>query len=75
MSLIGVIAPAGVPKPLLRRISADIGRTVKSAALTERMRQLGMEPVGSSSDEYAAVIREEIEKWRKVVQTAGIKLN
>ena len=75
MSFIGVIAPAGVPKPLLRQISTDIGRTVKSADLTERMTKLGMEPVGSSSDEYDTVIRNEIDKWSKVVKTAGIKVN
>ena len=75
MSFIGVIAPSGLPKPLLQRISADIGRTVKSAALTERMMALGMEPVGSSSEEYDAVIGQEIDKWNKVVKTAGIKLN
>jgi len=64
-----------LPKPLLQRNSADIGRTVKSAALTERMMALGMEPVGSSSEEYDAVIGQEIDKWNKVVKTAGIKLN
>ena len=36
---------------------------------------LGMEPVGSSSEEYEAVIVRKIDKWDKVVRTAGIKLN
>jgi tripartite-type tricarboxylate transporter receptor subunit TctC len=75
MSFIGVIAPSGVPRRLLQQISGDIGRTVKSPALTERMMALGMEPVGSSSAEYDAVIGAEIEKWNKVVKAAGIKLN
>jgi tripartite-type tricarboxylate transporter receptor subunit TctC len=75
LSFIGVIAPAGVPKPVLRQISSDVGRTVKSAVLTERMTKLGMEPVGSSSDEYDALIRNEIDKWTRVVKTAGIKVN
>ncbi len=75
MSFIGVIAPSGVPKSLLRQISADIARTVKSDALTEKMTALGMEPVGSSSEEYDAVIRAEIDKWHKVVKAAGIKVN
>ena len=74
MSFIGVIAPSGIDKPLLQRISADISRTVKSATLTERMTALGMEPVGSSTEEYDAVIGKEIEKWREVVKAAGIKL-
>jgi tripartite-type tricarboxylate transporter receptor subunit TctC len=39
-----------------------------------RMAQLGMEPVGSSSQEYEAIVRTEIAKWAQVVKTAGIKL-
>jgi tripartite-type tricarboxylate transporter receptor subunit TctC len=74
LSFIGVIAPAGVPKPLLRQISADIAKAVKSPELGERMAQLGMEPVGSTPDEYDAVIRAEIDKWTRVVKTAGIKV-
>ena len=74
MSVIGVIAPSGVPRPLLNRISADIARAVKSPELSERMTQLGMEPVGSTVDEYNAVIRSEAEKWSRVVKTAGIRI-
>ena len=75
MSFIGVIAPAGVPKELLRRIGADIATGVKSPELSERMTQLGMEPVGSSPDEYDAVIRSEIDKWSRVVKAAKIKFD
>jgi tripartite-type tricarboxylate transporter receptor subunit TctC len=75
MSFIGVIAAAGVPRSLLQRISADIRRAVRSPELTERMITLGMEPVGSSSTQYDAVIRQEIDKWHEVVKAAGIKLN
>ena len=39
------------------------------------MMALGMEPVGSTSEAYEAVIGQEIDKWNKVVKTAGIKLN
>jgi tripartite-type tricarboxylate transporter receptor subunit TctC len=74
MSIIGVIAPGGVPRELLRRISADIGAGVKSPELNARMVSLGMEPVGSSNDEYDALIRSEIDKWQAVVKKAGIKL-
>ena len=74
MSIMGVIAPAGVPRELLRRISADVARAVKSPELTERMMNLGVEPVGSSAEEYDALIRTEIEKWAAVVKQAGIKI-
>jgi tripartite-type tricarboxylate transporter receptor subunit TctC len=75
MSIIGVIAPGGVPRELLRRISADIARGVKASELNERLVALGMEPVGSSSEEYQALISAEIEKWAGVVKRAGIKLD
>jgi tripartite-type tricarboxylate transporter receptor subunit TctC len=74
MSIIGVIAPAGVPADLRRRIGADIARGVKSPELNERMVALGMEPVGSTADEYDALIRSEIDKWSAVVKRAGIRL-
>jgi tripartite-type tricarboxylate transporter receptor subunit TctC len=74
MSLIGVVAPAGLPPALLRRISADIGVAVRSPEVTARMAALGMEPVGSTSEQYNATIRSEIDKWARVIKTSGIKL-
>ncbi|HXE51095.1 MAG TPA: tripartite tricarboxylate transporter substrate binding protein [Ramlibacter sp.] len=74
MSIMGVIAPAGVPRDLLHRISADVVRAVKSPELTERMMNLGVEPVGSTPEEYDALIRTEIDKWASVVKKAGIKI-
>ena len=75
MSIIGVVAPAGLPPALLRKISADIGQAVRTPEVTARMAQLGMEPVGSTSDQYNATIRTEIDKWARVIKTSGIKLD
>ena len=75
MSLIGIIGPAGMPATLLDRISADLGEAVRAPAVTERMNQLGMEPVGSTHAEYSRIVREEISKWTQVVKTAQIKLD
>ena len=63
-----------MPRDLLRRISADVVRAVKSPELNERMMNLGMEPVGSTPEEYDALIRVEIDKWAGVVKKAGIKI-
>ena len=70
---IGIIAPAGLPPALLQKISADIGQAVRSAEVSARMGQLGMEPVGSTSEQYTSHIRQEIDKWAAVIKTAGIK--
>ena len=75
MSFIGVVAPAGLPPALLRKISADIGLAVRTPEVTARMTQLGMEPVGSTSEQYNAVIRQEIDKWARAIKTSGIKLD
>ncbi|MCE2689223.1 MAG: tripartite tricarboxylate transporter substrate binding protein [Rubrivivax sp.] len=74
MSLIGVIAPRATPRALVDRIAGDIATAVRSTEMGARMAQLGMEPVGSSAQEYEAIVRTEIAKWAQVVKTAGIKL-
>jgi tripartite-type tricarboxylate transporter receptor subunit TctC len=73
MSSIGVIAPAGLPPALLQKISADIAQAVRSAEMGARMAQLGLEPVGSSPEQYNQQIRQEIDKWAGIVKTANIK--
>jgi tripartite-type tricarboxylate transporter receptor subunit TctC len=75
LSLVGVVAPAATPRELVTRISADIARAVKSSDLTERMKQQGMEPIGSTSGEFDALIRSEMEKWAKVVKQSGAKVD
>src|SRR2546430_742739 len=75
LSLVGIVAPAATPRELVNRIGADISRAVKSSDLTERMKQQGMEPVGSTPDQFDALIRAEIEKWSKVVKLSGAKVD
>jgi tripartite-type tricarboxylate transporter receptor subunit TctC len=74
VSAIGIIGPAGMSPALLKKISADIGQVVRSTDVVARMQQLGMEPVGSTADQYTAQIRQDIDKWAAIFKTAGIKL-
>ena len=75
LSIVGIVAPGAAPRELVRKISADIARAVKSSDLTERMKQQGMEPVGSTPEQFDALIRSEIEKWAKVVKLSGAKVD
>jgi tripartite-type tricarboxylate transporter receptor subunit TctC len=73
LSMVGLVAAGGTPRDLVQKISSDVARAVKGSDLTERMTQLGMEPVGSTPAEFDALIRAEIEKWSRVVRISGAK--
>lgn len=73
LSIVGIVAPGATPRPLVQRISADLAKAIRSSDLTERMLQQGMEPVGSTPEQFEALIRSEIEKWSKVVKLSGAK--
>jgi tripartite-type tricarboxylate transporter receptor subunit TctC len=73
LSIVGLVAAGATPRELVQRISADVSKAVKSSDLTERMTQLGMEPVGSMPEQFDSLIRAEIEKWARVVKISGAK--
>jgi tripartite-type tricarboxylate transporter receptor subunit TctC len=69
----GLVAPNRTPKPLVERISKEVATAMQSPEVTKRLAAEGSDPVGSSPAEFAAHIRSEIEKWTRVIKTAGIK--
>lgn len=71
----GVLAPAGTPQPLVRQISAGIAKVLEHADVKQRLKADGAEPVGSSPEEFAAIIKADAAKWAKVIQTAGIRVD
>ena len=70
----GLVAPTGTSKDVLDKLHAE---TVKALALPEvrkKFDELGLEPVGNTPAEFAALIRKEMPEWAKVIRDAGIKL-
>jgi tripartite-type tricarboxylate transporter receptor subunit TctC len=69
----GLFAPAGLPREVVTRLAGEIGKILRAPDLRERFVTLGAEPVGNSPDEFAAFVRSEIAKWKKVVDFAKIQ--
>src|SRR5690606_28263720 len=68
----GITAPARTPKDVITRIGDTAGRIVKSPELAEQLKRDGSDPVGSSTPEFVAHLRDEVAKWKKVLERAGI---
>jgi tripartite-type tricarboxylate transporter receptor subunit TctC len=68
-----LMAPAGTPKDIIDKIHQDTVKVLARPDLRERFAALGMEPIGNTPAEFAAVIAAETPQWAKVIKQAGIK--
>src|SRR5215470_16170380 len=71
----GVIAPAGLPRPILDKLNAAINAAIRSPLFTERFAQIGDEPAGGTPEEFAELIRKDSAKWAEVVRRSGAKID
>ncbi|ASC64432.1 hypothetical protein B9P52_09010 [Achromobacter denitrificans] len=70
----GVLAPRGTPEPVVQTLREAIIKVLADPVLKARLEQDGIETVGSTPKDFNLALQAEIEKWRKVVDDAGIKL-
>lgn len=71
---IGIFAPAAVPKDRVEKLHAEIARILRLADIRERLAETGVDVVGSSPQELANVIRDDTNKFERVIKSAGIRL-
>jgi len=71
----GVIVPAGVPKPIVARLNAEINKALVSQLAVEKLGGAGYELVGGSQEQFTAHVRKEIAKWADVVKRSGAKID
>jgi tripartite-type tricarboxylate transporter receptor subunit TctC len=71
----GLLAPAGTPQDVVDKLHDETVKTLAMPDVRKRLDELGLEVVGNTPAEFAAVIKKEIPEWAKVIKGADIKLS
>jgi len=71
---IGLVGPAGMPRPVVEKIQRKIASLYTDPALVDRLERSGISPVSSTPVEFEAFVRKEMDRWSKVYRESGIKL-
>ena len=69
----GLMAPIKVPKEIVSRLNAEVGKILASADVRDHFINEGVEPIGGTTEFFGAFIRDEIAKYAKVVKAANLK--
>jgi tripartite-type tricarboxylate transporter receptor subunit TctC len=68
---LGLIAPAGTPEAVVRRLHEAVGKVVKNPEVAKRLRSNGAEPLTTTPQDFAKQIRDDLAKYTKIVQDTG----
>ncbi len=71
---VGILAPAGTPKEIVALLSKEMQAAVRKPELRERFITLGIDPAGSTPEEFSKFLRNEVDKWGKVIRAANVKV-
>lgn len=74
-SWMGVIAPAKTPAPMLAKMQAEIAKALSDPEVVKTLSNQYMEPVGSSPQEFAAYMKEELDRWGPIIRHNKIQLD
>ena len=72
---LGLMAPAGTPRPVLEKLNAEVNKIINAPDVKETWGKQGAVPMGMPVDEFARFVREDIEKWSKLVRATGMKVD
>jgi tripartite-type tricarboxylate transporter receptor subunit TctC len=71
----GLIAPGGMPKAMVDRINKDVAAIITQPDVKKKLGATLMEPVGSSPEDFRALIDREVARWAPVIKAANVKVN
>jgi len=75
LSWYGILAPAGTPPDIVRRLNTEINRILQATDVRERLATLGTEPTGGTPEQFSQTIKADTARWAKVVGEAGIRID
>ena len=70
----GVFLPAGTPEPVVAAMGRAVAEALRHPDVARMIRDLGFEPVGSTSEAFAAMLRHDAPIWRRIVEETGLRL-
>jgi len=70
----GLMAPAGTPRDVIDRLAQEIARAVKDPAIVERLASNGIDALGNTPQEFAALVAADIALWGEAIRIAGVDL-
>jgi tripartite-type tricarboxylate transporter receptor subunit TctC len=70
----GVVAPAGLPRPIIDKLNAAINKAILSDGFKDKFAKIGDEGGGGSPEDFAAIIKSDFAKWGDVIRRSGVKL-
>ena len=71
----GLWGPKGLPKPIVTRWNQEVAKSLQTEEMKKRLAADGVEPAGGSPEQFLDVIARDVEKWKKVVKAANIKVS
>jgi tripartite-type tricarboxylate transporter receptor subunit TctC len=72
---LGLMAPAGTPRPVLDRLSAEVGKVINAADVKDNWGKQGAVPMAMTPEQFGAFLREDVTKWSKLVKDTGMKVD
>jgi tripartite-type tricarboxylate transporter receptor subunit TctC len=72
---IGLFAPAATPRDIVARLNAQMNKVLARNDVRDAFALQGTDPVGGTSEQFAAQISADLARWGKVIRDAGVKLD
>ena len=72
---LGLMAPAGTPRPVLEKLNAEVNKIINAPEVKENWAKQGAVPMGMPVDEFGRFLQEDIAKWSKLVKATGMKVD